>query len=135
MAALILTKAIVDNITAAVRADYPDEACGFIAGRETKAERLFPIENVCHSPVAFRMEPVQQIKAMLKMEAEGLDLLAIYHSHPAGPAYPSQTDVAMAYYPEAVQLIVSLEDWPAIQLAAFRIESDNIASVEWRLES
>src|SRR5690606_9974314 len=86
----------------------PHEACGLLAGQDGRAERLFPIENVLHSPVAYEMEPQQQVRAMLAIEDGGLELLAIYHSHPDGPPRPSPSDVAQAYYPDTVYLILSL---------------------------
>jgi proteasome lid subunit RPN8/RPN11 len=73
-----------------------------------------------HSPVAYEMEPLQQIQAMLAIENDGLELLAIYHSHPDGPARPSPTDVALAYYPEQAQLIISLTG-AAATVRAYRI--------------
>ena len=84
-----------------------------------------------HSPVAFEMEPLQQIKAMLAMEAEGLELIAIYPSHPSGPARPSITDVANAYYPDAVQLIISLANRARPGVRAFTIIDGVVAEVAW----
>jgi proteasome lid subunit RPN8/RPN11 len=88
-----------------VLACMPEEACGILAGRERRVERVWSIENVAHSPVRFRMAPQGQIDALLTMEAQGLELLGIYHSHPSGPPGPSATDWAEAAYPEAATLI------------------------------
>jgi hypothetical protein len=35
-------------------------------------------------------------------------MIAIYHSHPVDPPYPSATDARNAFYPDAVYLICSL---------------------------
>jgi proteasome lid subunit RPN8/RPN11 len=51
------------------------------------------------------MEPRAQVEVLLDLEAQGLELLAIYHSHPSGPLRPSATDVAEVSYPEAAALI------------------------------
>jgi proteasome lid subunit RPN8/RPN11 len=80
------------------------------------------------------MDPVQQIKAMLAMEAEGLELIAIYHSHPDGPARPSPTDVALAYYPDTVQLIISLSDRARPSVRGFTIVDGVVAEVGWELD-
>ena len=114
---------------------WPEEACGLLAGRDGRAVRLYPVENSLHSPVAYEMEPVQQIKAMLAMEAEGLELIAIYHSHPDGPARPSATDIAAAYYPDAVQLILSLADRQRPSLRAFTIIDGVVAEVGWAADA
>ena len=54
------------------------------------------------------MDPVEQLRAFDWMETHGLDLLGIYHSHPAGPETASATDIAEAAYP-VVQIIWSRE--------------------------
>lgn len=135
MTTLILSGALVDEMAGHVGGLWPEEACGLVAGRDGRAERLYPIENIHHSPVSFEMEPVQQVRAMLAMEAEGLELIAIYHSHPSGPARPSPTDVALAYYPDAVQLILSLDDPARPVLRAFTIVEGRVDEVELLVEA
>lgn len=83
----------------------PEEACGFIAGRADRAHQVFPITNQLRSPVRFRMAPDEQLRALIRMDELSLELAAIYHSHPSGPSHPSITDIAEAYYPEAIYLI------------------------------
>jgi proteasome lid subunit RPN8/RPN11 len=83
----------------------PEEACGILAGLDGSVSQVTPIENAAHSPVRFRMQPRSQVRALLDLEARGLELLAIYHSHPSGPPTPSATDLAEAFYPEAAALI------------------------------
>jgi proteasome lid subunit RPN8/RPN11 len=83
----------------------PEEACGLVAGVNCRSVAVYPIENALHSPVRFRMEPQQQVKAYLEILGKGWDLAAIYHSHPEGPVWPSPTDIAEAAYPEVIYLI------------------------------
>jgi proteasome lid subunit RPN8/RPN11 len=83
----------------------PEEACGLIAGRDQIAWEVIPVTNALHSPVRYRMDPQEQLEAFNRIEELGLEIMAIYHSHPAGPAYPSPTDIAEAFYPETVYLI------------------------------
>lgn len=89
--------------------EAPFEACGMLGGTRSgdvlQAERLYPTRNQLKSRVKFQINPVEQLKAFNDLEKKGLELVAIYHSHPAGPAYPSELDVERAFYPEAVQLI------------------------------
>ena len=93
----------------------PEEACGLIAGKENRSVLVFQVENELHSPVYFRMKPQEQIKSFLEMERKGLDLIAIYHSHPTGPYYPSETDRNEFAYPGSVYLIWSFlgSNWNA----------------------
>jgi len=81
-----------------VASQAPLEACGLVAGRAGESRGIFPIENVLHSPSAYRMAPAQQVRALTRMEANGETLLAIYHSHPNGKPQPSRRDVAEAAY-------------------------------------
>ena len=131
MNTLIVNGVLLDEMLAHVAGLWPEEACGLVGGRDGRAVRLYPVENTRHSPVAFEMDPLQQIKGMLAMEAEGLDLIAIYHSHPDGPARPSATDVANAYYPDAVQLIISLADRARPSVRAFTIIDGVVTEVRW----
>lgn len=90
-----------------VEQQSPEEACGLIAGVDSLAHEVIAVTNALHSPVRFRMDKLEQFNAFQHIEAQGWDLLAIYHSHPRGPEGPSATDIAEAYYPEALQLIWS----------------------------
>ncbi len=89
--------------------DPKRETCGLLSGRENRATRFFPVDNIASQPQRhYEMEPAQQIAAMAHMRRHGQQLLAIAHSHPASTAEPSSTDIAQANYPEAIYLIVSL---------------------------
>ena len=114
-----------------LQTDYPMEACGLLAGSDYLATRLYAIDNILHSPTTYEMDPRQQVKALLEIEALGERLLAIYHSHPQGPQTPSATDVAQAYYPEAIQIIVSLEEpaWPVVR--AFTVRDGRVDEISW----
>ena len=89
------------------------EACGLLGGSPPQVEQVVPIKNAAGSPVRFRMDPAEQIQAIFDFEARDLELVAIYHSHPAGPPGPSTIDLSEAAYPEAFQLIWFQEagDW------------------------
>jgi proteasome lid subunit RPN8/RPN11 len=88
-----------------VLACLPEEACGILAGRQGRVSQVRPIENVARSRFRFRMEPQAQVDALLEIEGQDLELLAIYHSHPSGPPGPSAADLAEASYPEAAAVI------------------------------
>ena len=55
------------------------------------------------------MDPYEQLRAFERIDSDGLDLLGIFHSHPAGPEMVSATDIAEASY-EVVQVICSRTD-------------------------
>jgi proteasome lid subunit RPN8/RPN11 len=95
--------------------------------------RLYAVENHLRSRVAFEMEPGQQLKAMLDLEEAGLQMLAIYHSHPNGPGSPSPTDVAKAYYPDVAHVIVSLADRLHPTVRAFTIEHGQVDEITLKI--
>ncbi len=77
--------------------------------------------NADHSPVTYRLDPEEQFRAFTEIEDKGWELLAIYHSHSHSPAYPSATDLELAFYPDALYLIISLADRDRPTIRAFRI--------------
>ena len=89
----------------------PEEACGLLVGtvmgRIYHVAEVIPTVNILSSPVGYRLDPQEQLDAFDHIEKQGWELLGIYHSHPEGPETPSPTDIAEAYYPEAVYLIWS----------------------------
>jgi proteasome lid subunit RPN8/RPN11 len=103
---LRLTSAQLESMRAHVEACLPLEACGLLAGSGDTVQKVIPVSNEARSPVRFRMSPVEQLHSFDQMEREGLDLIGIFHSHPAGPERPSATDIAEAAY-EVVYVIWS----------------------------
>ena len=107
---LYLSRPLYNQILHHLQTVYPQEGCGLIAGQNAKATAVYPIDNILKSTTAYEMDPLQQVQTMLAIENAGDELLAIYHSHPNGPATPSATDLALAFYPDTVALIISLQD-------------------------
>jgi proteasome lid subunit RPN8/RPN11 len=113
-----------------VRQWWPEEACGLLAGSGGLVERIYLIENVRHSRTDYYMDPHQQVKAMLEIEAAGWELGSIFHSHPAGPPLPSRTDIDRAYYPDAVYIILApaaQEEWT---MRGFEISDGQVREVQ-----
>ncbi|MFA9459371.1 M67 family metallopeptidase [Thiohalorhabdus sp. Cl-TMA] len=98
-----------------------EEVCGLLSGHGNVADTLLPVENALHSPHAFDMEPAGLLDAMRNIRESGGELVAIYHSHPFGPAYPSRTDVASNQYPEVAHVLIGREgaEW---RVRAFRLD-------------
>jgi len=109
-------------------ADAPHEVCGLIAGREG-ALRLIRCRNAHPTPVSrYLIDAREQLAAFRDMDVRGEELVAIYHSHPVSQPYPSPTDRAEAYYPDAVYLLVSLRTG-APELHAYRIAEGFVREV------
>ncbi len=70
----------------------------------------------------------------MEIEEQGWELGAIYHSHTRSEAYPSQTDVNLAFYPDALYVIVSVRKPDDPQVRAFRIADERIEEVGLAVE-
>ncbi len=92
-----------------VRGLAPEEACGLLAGKEDQVRMVFPITNIYHSPIRYRMDPEQQLRAFLLAEEKELDIQAVFHSHPHGLGEPSATDLEELTYPGIYYLIWFVE--------------------------
>ena len=92
-----------------VRRCAPEEACGLLGGKGDKVIWVYPISNIARSPERFRMDPLQQVEALMQID-EGGELVGIYHSHPSGPTTPSELDIKEAAYPEAAYLVWAKQD-------------------------
>lgn len=112
----------IKNIIEHCRGVYPKEACGIIAGKDGRAEKIYFMTNVSDDPVhCYFMDPGEQLKVFKEMRNEGLELVGIYHSHAYADAYPSMRDVELAYYPEASCVIVSFKDIDNPIIKSFKI--------------
>jgi len=110
-----------EEIVEQAKREYPYECCGILASKDDKVVAIHPLTNVDKSSVTYLANGAQQLAAIRAVEDASLTLAAIYHSHPTSPAYPSQTDVRLAYYPEAAYLIASLQNVGAPVIKGFRI--------------
>ena len=117
-----MTRAQADALIQHARDEYPNECCGLIAGHGDQATRVLPTTNAEGTPFMYVMEPREQMDLMEQIEDAGEDLLAIYHSHTRSAAYPSKTDVELAFFAEPLYVIVSLQDEDNPVIRAFHLE-------------
>lgn len=115
------------EMLAYVDQQVPLEACGLLAGRMDRVEKVIPVRNQAQSPERFVMDPYEQLRAFDWIDSNGLELLGIFHSHPTGPETVSATDIAEAAY-EVVHLIWS-QNQNGWQVRGFWIENGNITEV------
>ncbi len=132
---LILEPPQVVQMVDHARDEHPGEACGLLGGRDGRVETVYPLPNMESSPIRYLAEPQAQVDAMLQIEEQGREIVGIYHSHVDASAYPSPTDVAMAAYPDAFYLIISLSDDRPPILGAFRIQDGEIEEVNIAIQS
>ena len=133
-AILRMSAEIAAQIVEHARSGYPAEVCGLVAGRDGVATAAYPGRNISPTPADTYELDHDTLARVFDFEDAGLELVAIYHSHPRGPETPSPTDIAHAYYSESVYLIVSLAtpDRPVVR--GFRITVEGVREVAFKLE-
>ncbi len=103
-----ISRELFDDMVAHAREDAPNECCGMIASRDGEAIRLYRAANAAASPLRYEIDGAEQYRIQMEIYDADLDLGAIYHSHTRSEPYPSQTDINLAFYPEALYVIVGL---------------------------
>ena len=119
---ITVTPPQLEKILAHAKESDPAECCGLIGGADEQVTSIYPLHNVAaDTNVSYEAAPEDLLAAQRQMRERSEELLAIYHSHPrsAEPA-PSETDIRLAYYPQAVYFIIGLAG-PKPVIRAFRI--------------
>ncbi|MEW6522489.1 MAG: M67 family metallopeptidase [Bacillota bacterium] len=102
------------------RQQAPREICGALVGRDGRVDRVLPARNADPDPRRFCMDPGDLVTIFQYIEQSDQDLLGFYHSHPSGPGTPSTTDLAEAFYPAQLMVIVYPGDGKR-PIRAFRV--------------
>ncbi len=124
---------VFEQMLEQAKAQAPIEVCGILAGNGSKVEKLYKMTNADNSSNRFMMEPKEQFAVVKDIRSAGLEMLAIYHSHPETPARPSAEDIRLALTPDVIYLIVSLQDANAPAVKGFLLEDGNVAKVSVKI--
>ena len=123
-----------DALVAHARSDHPYEVCGLLAAQDGVLRRHWEVTNADRSMTSYVMESRELLRAMREIDDRGWTLAAIYHSHTHTEAFPSPTDLELAVYPDAVYLIVSLQDIESPVLRAFDIRDGAVTERRVRVD-
>jgi proteasome lid subunit RPN8/RPN11 len=101
-------RAVRRAMVAHARAVGPEECCGLLLGSGGRIEYAVRLANISASRRRYRIDDAEHIelRKWLRRVAPSLAIVGVYHSHPASPAEPSDTDVRRALYPEWLYVIV-----------------------------
>lgn len=130
---LTIPKSIYDEILIHAHLEHPNECCGLLVGKGEQISKQYSMTNTHHSPVSYLMDPKEQFNVFKEIREEGTELIGIYHSHPHTEAYPSVTDISLAYYPEAYYIIISLEKRDSPVVNAYQIIEGKITQEAFEL--
>lgn len=113
-ARLVLPQAVRAAIFDHARREPDIECCGLLIGTGegvVVAARVHPTRNAsCRPQRRFEIDPQEQFDLLRSLRGSAERIIGHYHSHPGGPARPSEHDRAMAHDPEAIWLVVALPD-------------------------
>jgi proteasome lid subunit RPN8/RPN11 len=123
-----IARELYDQMVSHAQSDAPNECCGMIASRDGEAVRIYPAANASASPLRYEIDGAEQYRIQMAIDDEDLDLGAIYHSHTRSAPFPSQTDINLAFYPEALYVIVGLAGAEP-EVRAFRIRDGQVDEV------
>ncbi|HEY6396991.1 MAG TPA: M67 family metallopeptidase [Solirubrobacteraceae bacterium] len=124
-----ISRALYDEILGHARREAPNECCGMVASRDGAAVKVYRATNAAASPLRYEIDGAEQYRIQMEIYDAGLDLGAIYHSHTRTAPYPSQTDINLAFYPDAKYVIVGLAA-PEPEVRAFTIRDGQVAEAE-----
>ena len=124
-----IAQALLDELIDHARADAPNECCGMISSRDGVAVSVYRAVNRAASPLRYEIDGSEQYRIQMNIEDRGLDLGAIYHSHTRSAPYPSQTDINLAFYPDALYVIVGLADGEP-EVRAYTIRDGHVGDAE-----
>ena len=116
----------IDEMVRHTQEDAPNECCGILAGKDGRVTRLYRVSNVERSPNLYRMDAVEFVRADEEIRESGAKIVGIYHSHTHTEGYPSRRDRRLAYSPEPLYFIVSLQDSARPTVRAFRIRDEGV---------
>ena len=129
-----IAQALYDEMIEHARQEAPNECCGMVAARDGEAVQVYRAVNAAASPLRYEIDGAEQYRIQMEIDDADLELGAIYHSHTRTEPYPSQTDINLAFYPEALYLIVGVADPQAPQLRGFSIRDGQVSEVELVVE-
>lgn len=108
-----IARGVIEAMLEHARREPELECCGLLAGRGEpgagcEITEILRAENALRSATQYEIAPRELLRLHREMRERGLELMGIYHSHPRGENAPSETDVAKAFYPDVVYVILGL---------------------------
>jgi proteasome lid subunit RPN8/RPN11 len=122
---------LIDAVLAQAGARPWEEVCGLIGGHGERLVHGYPVANAAPDRGRlFELDPRGHFDALRAMGEAGEDFVGIYHSHPVGPAWPSETDIRLCEYPDAVHVIIALAPPRGARVRAFSLRDREVRELE-----
>ena len=131
---IFIKSAVYKELIACCLKQPAKEACGILAGKGKRIEKIFPLVNISDSPkLCYAIDSREQLKIFKELRVQELEMVAIYHSHIDSHAYPSQKDIELASYPDSSYIIISLSNPKQPVARSFRIVEGKIIEEELQI--
>lgn len=132
-----IAPAVRRAIVAQARRELPQECCGLLVGDRGRVLFAVSMRNIAASATRYRVDDAAhlELRRLLRQFSPRLSILGVYHSHPAGSAEPSPTDIDEALYPEWAYVIIGFEP-RRTSVRAFRISAGTVRElkIDWRTQ-
>lgn len=128
------TQSQIDEMVAHARDDVPNECCGVVGSADGVAKQVHRAVNAAASPLRYEIDSADFLRIYNLIDEADQEVGAIYHSHTRSAAYPSQTDINLALWPDALYIIVSLAAEEA-DVRAFAIVDRKVEEVTLEITS
>lgn len=105
---------------------HPEECCGMFTGDGQKVQALYPSDNISAQDKTRTFEVNPKVRFQIIRETGERSVMGIYHSHPNGVPYPSQTDRSMVYEPDLIWIIATLTELKAFRFITTKQDFEEI---------
>ncbi|MCI0462613.1 MAG: M67 family metallopeptidase [Gemmataceae bacterium] len=135
---LLLPAQLLADLFAQARAELPNECCGLLAGgleaqgKVGRVVKRYPLVNALASPTEYESDAHSMFEAVRDMRRLGLEILAVYHSHPTSDPVPSVKDSERNYSEEVMNLIVSLKEREPV-VRAWWLTAESMVEGVWEV--
>jgi proteasome lid subunit RPN8/RPN11 len=123
---LVISKELVEKLTAHLESAYPEEGAGFLLGGDGEVKEIFPLSNAREDAARrnrYLITPEDYITAEVKAAELGMDLIGVFHSHPDCPNVPSEYDREWAQ-PFFSYLITRVDEGKAVSHRSWKLAED-----------
>lgn len=123
---LTVSSDLIEQINAHIEEAYPEEGAGFLIGVEGEVKQVLCLPNAREDEARrnrFLFTPEDYLKAEIKADGLGLNLIGVFHSHPDCPNVPSEYDREWAQ-PFFSYIITRVNQGQAVNHRSWRLMED-----------
>ena len=128
MKTITLTPPQIEELIKLAKDALPNECCAFLLGEHNddgKVAIILRMRNIDESPISFSIDPADLLNAYTLADTKGMEITAIFHSHPA-KASPSSTDIKYMQINPVTWVIYSTTE---NEIRAFIYENEDIKEI------